>query len=468
MSHQQQNYDNELSPHVQIKLGKMLNKNSTKHSKMSRHVKNKIKSDDGNYINILKKNRYHVISDEEDNEEEINKLLDNIKLQNQSTQQHNEESTSNMDVTIIPPQVNEDVQHSENRKQCNNANHKKANKMPPINIYHQTISNIVQAIKKKLKITEFFTKRVSNTKYALHTTSLMDYKQIIQLLQELNVPYYTYTPKQEKNQTYILRGLNANEDVNYILENLKHYENNNLTFVKVSPFQTKKSISNQIKLSLYLVQISAISSPKELLNIKFINHQVIHWEKLQKRDITQCYRCQRFGHTASNCKLQYRCVKCGKSHDIGKCDLLKNENETDKLYCVQCNEYGHPASYRGCPKHVELLKKLKYNFETNKKKDQEKQVLFDHFIDKKKSFASFFNNNTPKNSPEVTTKSHLNKPNPLENQPPNFADIFTEFQKSILLVIQNEFRKFQSAIDEQSTKINILYDVVGIDTNVSV
>lgn len=151
MSHQQQNYDNELSPHVQIKLGKMLNKNSTKHSKMSRHVKNKIKSDDGNYINILKKNRYHVISDEEDNEEEINKLLDNIKLQNQSTQQHNEESTSNMDVTIIPPQVNEDVQHSENRKQCNNANHKKANKMPPINIYHQTISNIVQAIKKKTK-----------------------------------------------------------------------------------------------------------------------------------------------------------------------------------------------------------------------------------------------------------------------------------------------------------------------------
>lgn len=41
----------------------------------------------------------------------------------------------------------------------------------------------------------------------------------------------------------------------------------------------------------------------------------IRWENLRqsKKRLTQCYNCQRWGHSSANCGFQYRCVACGSS-----------------------------------------------------------------------------------------------------------------------------------------------------------
>lgn len=89
--------------------------------------------------------------------------------------------------------------------------------------------------------------------------------------------------------------------------------------------------------------------------------------KSPNHPITQCYRCQGYGHTALNCNLQFRCVKCSEEHQTGECKLKAGETERETLFCVQCGANGHPASYRGCPKYKELMQRL------NNRKQEAKQ-----------------------------------------------------------------------------------------------
>lgn len=56
----------------------------------------------------------------------------------------------------------------------------------------------------------------------------------------------------------------------------------------------------------------------------------------------QCYRCQRFGHTAAHCTSAFRCVACGGSHSVKDCSKSRED-----VLCVNCGG-NHTASYGGC------------------------------------------------------------------------------------------------------------------------
>ena len=56
----------------------------------------------------------------------------------------------------------------------------------------------------------------------------------------------------------------------------------------------------------------------------------------------QCFRCQRFGHSAAHCTSPPRCVACGGAHSVKDCDT---SNQVVK--CANCNG-NHTASYGGC------------------------------------------------------------------------------------------------------------------------
>ena len=73
-----------------------------------------------------------------------------------------------------------------------------------------------------------------------------------------------------------------------------------------------------------------------------------------KREIPQCIRCQRYGHTKNFCHKNPRCVKCAQDHFTSECPQKSKIND---VRCVNCNE-NHPANYRGCKVHKELQQKL--------------------------------------------------------------------------------------------------------------
>jgi hypothetical protein len=61
----------------------------------------------------------------------------------------------------------------------------------------------------------------------------------------------------------------------------------------------------------------------------------------------QCKRCQRFGHTQSNCGYAPRRVACGDADQSGKCP-----NPRQQLKCCSCAE-NHTENYRAYSKRKE-------------------------------------------------------------------------------------------------------------------
>ena len=189
-----------------------------------------------------------------------------------------------------------------------------------------------------LKIKNFHIKRIHTGKHVLHLQSLNDYIKAKKILTAANTVYYTYTRKSQKLHTYLLKGLSNSFTEAEILEDLKALKIEEIQFTKMSRFTTRKSNENNILLPIYIIQVSLDSNIGKLLKINRLNYLKVSWEKIKKNDITQCHKCQRIGHTAQNYKQ----------------DAVSKE----KIYCVNCKNFGHPASYKGCPKLAEIRKKF--------------------------------------------------------------------------------------------------------------
>uniref|UniRef100_A0A1B0GQR5 Uncharacterized protein n=1 Tax=Phlebotomus papatasi TaxID=29031 RepID=A0A1B0GQR5_PHLPP len=73
-----------------------------------------------------------------------------------------------------------------------------------------------------------------------------------------------------------------------------------------------------------------------------------------KKEVVQCTRCQRFNHTKAFCNRAPRCVKCTSSgHTSSDCP---RKSRDDNVQCVNCLGR-HPANYRGCIVHKQLMEK---------------------------------------------------------------------------------------------------------------
>lgn len=83
--------------------------------------------------------------------------------------------------------------------------------------------------------------------------------------------------------------------------------------------------------------------PNEI-RLGYINYPVSDY----KPPPLQCFKCQRFGHTATGCHSKERCLYCGEGHHLKDCT-----KQTKK--CANCGSTDHLANYGGCP----YLKKAK-------------------------------------------------------------------------------------------------------------
>lgn len=99
------------------------------------------------------------------------------------------------------------------------------------------------------------------------------------------------------------------------------------------------------KQPMFMVTLNENAQLKQIKQqIQYLDHTKIIWDNyINKRRITQCHRCQTWGHATSNCYAKPACLKCAGEHLTKDCVKPK----TTPAKCVNCGE-DHPANATCC------------------------------------------------------------------------------------------------------------------------
>lgn len=324
---------------------------------------------------------------------------------------------------------------------CPSQANPKKDRPPPIVIKQQEPKDTISLVQEELKIKDFHVKQIHVSKHILYLQNVEDHKKTIHMLKQVNAIFYTYTIKSEKPQTLLLKGLSGGYSEEEVLEELKKLQIPRVEFLKVARFKTRSSDARGSALPIFAIQMSPGSDVANMRKINRLLHQVIRWEKIIKNGPSQCHNCQEIGHTSINCHMQYRCVKCSEEHGPNGCKIKKGELiEREKLYCVNCQKFGHPASFKECP----FIKRLKAKLQEKiiSKRESANKKLF--FINKKvnPNFSYAQATSAPEEFRQTEAPAH------------SYSSI-----ESMLKTIMNKIENLERNMKENKERIDTIFDI---------
>lgn len=164
------------------------------------------------------------------------------------------------------------------------------------------------------------------------------------MLKEKGTKLYTFRPKSERGFKVVLRNMHHSTDQEEIKKELNEKGHKVLNITNIIQRSTKKP------LPLFFIELQASDNNKDIYNInKLMNCIVIFEAPHHKRTISQCTKCQKYGHTKNYCTRDPVCVKCAGRHLTIEC-----KNQIKEVKCALCGGK-HTANYKGC----EIYKALK-------------------------------------------------------------------------------------------------------------
>ncbi|GFU76546.1 nucleic-acid-binding protein from transposon X-element [Trichonephila clavipes] len=152
--------------------------------------------------------------------------------------------------------------------------------------------------------------------------------------------FYCIKPKLDKPIKVVIKGLPILSKTQDILSDI---EKEGFSVEKVSQFISKK---HKGPLPFVLITLPRNADNLKIFDLKTLGYLQVRVEGFLVRGITQCFNCNNFFHTASECHLKPRCLKCGKEHPTKQCPIKERQ---ENPFCINCQEYGHTASYTKCP-----------------------------------------------------------------------------------------------------------------------
>ena len=214
-----------------------------------------------------------------------------------------------------------------------------------VNSSIQVVRNVFESIKFTAK--PLLKVRGSSSVQVLCFTS-EDKENLLAKLQSKQIQFHTFTDTADKPNYFLLKGF-YHAPCAELLSLLKESK---VPAIKVTDF-----IRND-NYVIYLVHFD------KTVNVQMLNHShkhvdgiVIKWDLLKKsnKKVTQCFKCQSWGHSADNCGYTPRCVKCSESHAKGSCPRTTRIGDPT---CCNCGG-PHSANHRGCPAYKAHLEKIK-------------------------------------------------------------------------------------------------------------
>ena len=202
---------------------------------------------------------------------------------------------------------------------------------------------MTKTIEKDISKEEYRLKN-SNNRVKILPTNPDAYRKWTKLLEPLNTNFHTYQFMQERPFREVLRNIQHSADLDELkFELLKHgHEVTNISNIR------HRITKNP--LSLFFIDIKHKENNIEIYNVNRLMNSIVKIEPaLVKKEIVQCKRCQRYGHTQKYCNHNFWCVKCAGSHPTGQC----TKSPETPAKCIHC-QGEHPANCKGCSAYKTL------------------------------------------------------------------------------------------------------------------
>lgn len=221
-------------------------------------------------------------------------------------------------------------------------------KPPPIFVSGVNCISPLDELLSAIAKDDYVTKLQGSEQVKIQPLSTKSYSAIIKALEDKKTEFHTYQQKQKRSFRVVVKGIHYSTDIQKIktaIEACGHAVTN------VS--NIRKRITKE-PLPMFYVELEQKDNNKDIYKLKKIGNSCVEFEPPhQKREIPQCTKCQRYGHTKKFCYRSPRCVKCAKDHLTSDCN---RKERSDLVKCVHCDG-NHPANYRGCKIYKELQNK---------------------------------------------------------------------------------------------------------------
>lgn len=270
-------------------------------------------------ISVPTQNKYSPLENLNENDDESMDLNENQSCEiTDKQQQKNENTPKKATTTKKPPPI---VLHGE------------------ISDHNQLVKNIKDLIRAKFSI------KYHSGFTEIFTTCDSDHQLLKTTWKDTNVPFHSYTTKNEQRRTYILKGLHDKVNREDILREL-----NELQFpaLDINPMRNTKN-------AIFMVTFPSEIKVNDLnQKVRHLGYTKVLWEHfINKRRLSQCHRCQEWGHVTTNCYADPVCLKCAEQHLTKDC----KKPRTEPAKCANCDE-PHPANATICKEYRKRLEQF--------------------------------------------------------------------------------------------------------------
>lgn len=141
-------------------------------------------------------------------------------------------------------------------------------------------------------------KNTCKNKYNLNlkASTVEDYKALTTAFTTINIEFFIFNMRVERSVKYLIKYIPTDLPIEDIQKNLIEQ---NISYNSVN-FLTKADRRETRRLPLLLLNAprSSVNAIQELTDICHID---IKTELYNNKDLGQCYRCQSYGHSSTNC-----------------------------------------------------------------------------------------------------------------------------------------------------------------------
>ncbi|GFW56825.1 nucleic-acid-binding protein from transposon X-element [Trichonephila clavipes] len=223
---------------------------------------------------------------------------------------------------------------------------------PKIKLSHPIMLKIKKNFREQIKrINEKFPNirnRTVNDVVKMFTNDHEEYRNLIYFLEsDKDFELYIIKRNIDKPIKAVIKGLPSSSKIEDITKDLADEGIIIDSCTQLISKRTKK------ELPYFLVILPRNANNSKIFDLAHLSYLQVKVEGYLVRGITQCFNCNNFFHTATNCFMKPRCLKCGKEHATKNCHI---KERLTNLFCINCQDFGHSACYTKCPKFPQTKK----------------------------------------------------------------------------------------------------------------